>query len=162
VNYTWSVPTANSAKARRKRCLNCNKYFVPRPNVGARAKFCTKDCCDEFHRHGSAFGPMKTGLYRAIDKKYAALEKQMSAKLRTFALAVQVLTDDIMSLRKLALHTDAIAARLLSDYSNHTHCQTGMPRDDSGADDYTLIPRDVEESQRKAAVERTLSGRRSR
>ena len=76
------MPTPQSAKLRRKRCLNCNKYFVPRPNVGRRARFCKKECCDEFHRHGSAFGPMKQGLYKAIDKKYAALEKTTGAKMR--------------------------------------------------------------------------------
>jgi len=76
------VPNTESAKQRRKRCLNCNKLFVPRKNVGDRAKFCKKECCDEFHRHGSAFGPMKLGLYAAIDKKYAALEKEQRRQHR--------------------------------------------------------------------------------
>ncbi len=51
---------------------------------------------------------MKAGLYSAIDKKYAALEKQMRVTIRTFALSVQVLTDDIISLRRIVMHLDSV------------------------------------------------------
>ena len=105
MNYTRSVPTANSQKLRRKRCLNCNKLFTPLRNVGKRAKFCKKECCDEFHRHGSAFGPMKAGLYSAIDKKYAVLERMLRQHMRigTMKAILETLANfnrDVESVRK--------------------------------------------------------------
>lgn len=100
------MPTPQSAKPRRKRCLNDNKLFVPARNVPDQ-KFCCDACRKEFHHHGSAFGPMKLGLYAAIDKKYAALEKQMRLQLRTMTLALTVLTEDIKSLRRIVMDLDS-------------------------------------------------------
>ena len=94
------MPTAISAKLRRKRCLNCNKPFTPKRNVVKKAKFCKDACRKEFWKHGSSFGPIKVGLYAAIDKKYAELEKTVRNTMRTFALAASVLTDDVMVLRR--------------------------------------------------------------
>jgi hypothetical protein len=75
------VPTVKSAKQKRKRCQNCNKLFVPARNVPDQ-KFCKDKCRREFWTHGSAFGPMKAGLYSAIDKKYAALEASIKLRFR--------------------------------------------------------------------------------
>lgn len=90
MNYDGSVPTAKSAKLRRKRCLNDNKLFTPKPNVPDQ-KFCCDPCRKEFHRHGSAFGPMKAGLYKAIDKKVAGIERDMRRELRLTNVALSLL-----------------------------------------------------------------------
>ena len=76
------MPTANSVDPRRKRCLNCNKLFTPKRNVIKKAKFCKDACRKEFWKHGSSFGPIKVGLHAAIEKKYAALGKEMRAAIR--------------------------------------------------------------------------------
>jgi len=56
----------------RRRCRNCDKpYYLTRKHK----KFCTTECKDEFHRHGSAFGPLKnhlTKLIRETGKEEAA------------------------------------------------------------------------------------------
>jgi hypothetical protein len=102
----YGVPTANQPSRRRKRCLNDNKLFIPARNVPDQ-KFCSDACRKEFHHHGSAFGPMKLGLYARIDKKYAALEKTMKTELRVIGEL----------LRHLQLRVDA----LIADYDWHTH-----------------------------------------
>jgi hypothetical protein len=120
------VPTAKSPKQQRKRCQNCNKLFVPKPNLGRRAKFCKKECCDEFHRHGSAFGPMKLGLYAAIDKKYAQLESKMRFALRTVTLAMEVLNNDVKALR-------ALVSKAEQRFGEHIHLETvNVERSDPG------------------------------
>jgi hypothetical protein len=100
------VPTATSATIRRKRCLNCNKFFTPKRNVVKKAKFCKDACRKEFWKHGSSFGPIKVGLYAAIDKKYAALEKETKKRLRemeerwiTARQLISSLTRDVCELR---------------------------------------------------------------
>jgi hypothetical protein len=106
------VPTAKSAKPRRKRCLNDNKFFVPKPNVPDQ-KFCCDPCRKEFHRHGSAFGPMKLGLYSAIDKKYAALERMLRQHMRTGTMKAILETlanfnRDVESVRKRVERLEAL------------------------------------------------------
>ena len=103
------MPTTKTAKGERKRCLNCNKLFVPRPNLGDRAKFCKKECCDEFHRHGSAFGPMKAGLYKAIEKKYAELDKEVTVRLKAVVVRNQLdLSALAVELKELRAQVDAL------------------------------------------------------
>src|SRR5271154_2023750 len=52
----------------KKRCLNCDKKFEKtKPN----RKFCKQDCKDEYNRHGSAFGPLKTRLERIVKLEVA-------------------------------------------------------------------------------------------
>lgn len=64
---------------KRRRCQNCNKLFQP---IRADQKFDSASCRKEFHRYGSSYGPLKTGLHSAIDKKYAALEKAFKQQLK--------------------------------------------------------------------------------
>lgn len=67
---------------KRRRCENCNALYQP---TREDQRFCRKDgdnCRKEFHRYGSSYGPLKTGLHKAIDKKYAELEKAVGNKVR--------------------------------------------------------------------------------
>lgn len=64
---------------KRRRCQNCNKLFQP---IRADQKFDSASCRKEFHRYGSSYGPLKTGLHSAIDKKYVALEKAFKQQLK--------------------------------------------------------------------------------
>jgi hypothetical protein len=71
------VPVAVKIKFRQRRCGNCNILYQP---VRNNQKFCTKNkgqCRKEFHRYGSSYGPLKTGLEKTIDKKYAALRSEI-------------------------------------------------------------------------------------
>ena len=115
------MPTAKSAKQKRKRCQNCNKLFVPARNVPDQ-KFCKDACRREFWTHGSAFGPMKAGLYRAIDKKYAALEKEANRRHRAF---MSEIADQSRRIDRLDSLVSAIIDLRLntfkSDYEAHTH-----------------------------------------
>jgi hypothetical protein len=140
------VPTAKSAKQKRKRCQNCNKLFVPARNVPDQ-KFCKDKCRREFWTHGSAFGPMKAGLYSAIDKKYVSLKKEWRTEIKDQSRRID--------------RAEALLLKLQTAHEEHTHRQTGM-RGGDPADDYTDIPKDVEESRRKRTVERCLSDARSR
>jgi len=63
-----SPAPAPKPKFPKKRCLNCDKKFEKnRPN----RKFCQQSCKDEYNRHGSAFGPLKTRLERIIKLEVA-------------------------------------------------------------------------------------------
>lgn len=49
----------------RRRCRNCDAlYYRTRPHK----KFCSIVCKDEYHKYGSAFGPLKTYLTNLIQK----------------------------------------------------------------------------------------------
>jgi hypothetical protein len=120
------VTTAKSTKQRRKRCLNDNKLFVPARNVPDQ-KFCCDKCRKEFWTHGSAFGPMKLGLYSAIDKKYAALFRETTRRFvderKREELRFQDLERKIASLaiqianvgRDIQRETEARNVRIMSD-----------------------------------------------
>jgi hypothetical protein len=110
------VPTAQSAKQKRKRCQNCNKLFVPARNVPDQ-KFCKDACRREFWTHGSAFGPMKAGLYSAIDKKYAALQKEVAQRLRAIVDCAARLEVRIVRLEERA----ALLERSKHEFEDHTH-----------------------------------------
>lgn len=47
----------------RKRCKNCPKMF---PKTRPNREFCSPACKKEFHRHGSAFGPLKETLQNLV------------------------------------------------------------------------------------------------
>lgn len=75
------MTTPHSAKqpSKRRRCDNCNTLFRP---GRIWAKFCSEKCRKEFHRYGSSYGPLKTGLHKAIDKKYAELRRDTTTALQ--------------------------------------------------------------------------------
>jgi hypothetical protein len=67
---------------KRRRCQNCNALYMP---TREDQKYCRTlpdpdKCRKEFYRYGSSYGPLKTGLHKAIDKKYAALFREMTAR----------------------------------------------------------------------------------
>ena len=75
---------------KRRRCQNCHNLYMP---TREDQKFCRTlpdrdKCRKEFYRYGSSYGPLKTGLERAIEKKYAALEKEMSARFKALSSVV--------------------------------------------------------------------------
>ena len=54
---------AEPEKKRRKRCDNCGGFFYRNRK---NQRFCKKQCKDEFHRCGSAFGPLKDWLLKQV------------------------------------------------------------------------------------------------
>lgn len=77
------------SKMKRRRCLNDHKLFQPKLR---NQKFCCDPCRKEFHRYGSSYGPLRTGLHRAIDQKYSSLKKDLLdclARLETRLLLVE-------------------------------------------------------------------------
>lgn len=86
---------ADPPKGRHIRCRNCGKRS-PVPETVKIKLFCSPGCKAEYHRHGSAFGPLKTRLENLVRKYFkeiaqdrvAALEKRV-AELEAAALAVQ-------------------------------------------------------------------------
>ncbi len=56
-------------------CRNCGKR---KPKTHYQKKFCDRHCKDEFHRHGSAFGPLKETLHNLVKRwlEENATEKQ--------------------------------------------------------------------------------------
>lgn len=55
-------------KLRQIHCRNCGKRSSVPPNVQVKL-FCSPLCKAEYHRHGSAFGPLKTKLENLV-KRY--------------------------------------------------------------------------------------------
>ena len=75
---------------KRRRCQNCNKLYRP---VRDDQKFCRDNddpdkCRKEFYRYGSSYGPLRTGLHNAIDKKYAELKRQIEARMLTLSAMI--------------------------------------------------------------------------
>lgn len=78
---------------KRRRCQNCNKLYLP---TREDQKFCRTlpdrdKCRKEFYRYGSSYGPLKTGLHKAIDNKCAELR----AEFRTLKRVVDALTKEV-------------------------------------------------------------------
>jgi hypothetical protein len=59
------TPESTAKKFKRRRCDNCGDWF---PLTKANRKFCKDQCKDEFHNHGSAFGPLKVTLTKLVEK----------------------------------------------------------------------------------------------
>lgn len=65
---------------RRMRCDNC---FAPTPKRTGNKRFCSDQCRKEFHRHGSAFGPLRVKLEKIIAQATRELRAELeAAKLR--------------------------------------------------------------------------------
>ena len=93
--YTWRVPLSKTREEaqeprapkktfKRRRCENCNRLYTP---IREDQRFCQHDgdnCRKEFHRYGSSYGPLKTGLHKAIEKKYADLAKDSERRYKAF------------------------------------------------------------------------------
>jgi len=82
------TPISQSKPTKRARCENCHALYHPNPRR-PKQKFCSENCRKEFHRYGSSYGPLKTGLHKAIDKKYAELEKFTRAALVGLARRIE-------------------------------------------------------------------------
>lgn len=95
---------------KRRRCENCNALYQP---TREDQRFCRKDgdnCRKEFHRYGSSYGPLKTGLHKAIDKKVIDLEKTL--KVRCALLLDGGVDRQRVELGKLRLQIDALRGQI--------------------------------------------------
>lgn len=64
-------------KHKTRRCDNCGDLYIARRQD---QRFCTHNngaCRKQFHKFGAAFGPLKDGLERAIEMKYAELRREV-------------------------------------------------------------------------------------
>jgi hypothetical protein len=50
----------------RKRCRNCPKFFL---QTHPRKLFCSRECTNQFHRYGFAYGPLKAHLENKLIPK---------------------------------------------------------------------------------------------
>jgi hypothetical protein len=87
--FRANVPTPAQDEAKpklkRKKCLNCDKKFeLTKPN----RKFCTTECKNEFGRHGSAFGPLKTHIETMMTRHTRALRAEVVKLQRELLLAI--------------------------------------------------------------------------
>jgi hypothetical protein len=101
---------------KRRRCENCNKLYMP---SRADQKFCRNlpdpdKCRKEFYRYGSSYGPLKTGLHKAIDKKYRELERETNATIRAHRVRIDGLVDENRTMR-------ALLQKALDRFEGHTH-----------------------------------------
>jgi hypothetical protein len=92
-----------SKKFRRRRCQNCHNLYQP---TREDQKFCRDNsdpdkCRKEFYRYGSSYGPLKTGLEKAIDKKCAGLRAQVADQLRIAADVIAKLEARIARIEQL-------------------------------------------------------------
>ncbi|MBF6570486.1 MAG: hypothetical protein IVW54_16590 [Candidatus Binataceae bacterium] len=68
-------------KLRRRRCLNDGVLF---PMTRKNRRFCKRECKDEYHRYGSAFGPLRDWLQKRIDQASKAnFDQKFLAMLKT-------------------------------------------------------------------------------
>lgn len=93
------VPSKRSK--RRRRCRNCGELFEPKRSW---QHFCREACKAEFHRYGSAFGPLKerlTKLVRSIVRPI--IDEEIEAGLAVFRSAydrqLAALTGEVSRLR---------------------------------------------------------------
>jgi len=112
----------NGVTFKRRRCENCNKLYLP-SRIDQR--FCRelpdKDKCrKEFFRYGSSYGPLKTGLHKAIDKKYDELRLKFTKMFiemgKSEAHRINALLVDVVDIRsdiqKLAVEVGSLRAEL--------------------------------------------------
>ncbi len=117
-----AMPANKPAKQKRKRCENCNKLFEPKKPW---SKFCKDECRKEFHRYGSSYGPLKTGLHKAIDKKYAELRRDFFREMKDQSRRIDRLEKMIeadpnrTAVEVAELRTEFDLWR--GQYENHTH-----------------------------------------
>lgn len=75
MNVPPNPPAADLAtptgKRKRKRCDNCGEWLEL---TKVNRRFCNTECKNEFHSHGSAFGPLKTKIETLIRKHVDTLQ----------------------------------------------------------------------------------------
>jgi len=96
-------PAAPVAKKKwpKRRCDNCGDWFDKKRKT---QKFCPKNngaCRKEFFRYGAAFGPLKLGLEKTIEKKCAGLRAQVAEQLRIAADVIAKLETRIARIEQL-------------------------------------------------------------
>lgn len=101
---------------KRRRCQNCNKLYMPSRED---QKFCRDlpdpdKCRKEFYRYGSSYGPLKTGLHKAIDKKYAALEASIKQRFFEAHNRIARIEGENRTMR-------ALLQKALDRFEDHSH-----------------------------------------
>jgi hypothetical protein len=99
-NQTQQAPSEKKT-FKRRRCQNCNALYMP---TREDQKFCRTlpdpdKCRKEFYRYGSSYGPLKTGLHKAIDKKYRELEAVVKAGWREAYARIDLLEKALFELK---------------------------------------------------------------
>jgi hypothetical protein len=158
---------------KRRRCQNCNALYMP---TREDQKFCRTlpdrdKCRKEFYRYGSSYGPLKTGLHKAIEKKCAELEKhyakvyrEMRGTLANLRAAVADMRTDLLGLQllyapdeKVVVERTEVEAQVKElrgqietmrlEFERHTH-------DLNFQDEPTLVPTAVLEREWKEVEKR--------
>lgn len=86
---------------RRRRCDNCNRLYRPtkedqrfcRDAVKGKPNFCRY----EFHKHGSAFGPLKTRLEKLCLQTIKGEVAKIRAELASMKNRLDELAEDILT-----------------------------------------------------------------
>jgi archaellum component FlaC len=92
-------------------------------------------CRQEWNRYGSSYGPLKDGLHKAIEKKYAELRADTKLAVRQLASQIDVLSSDInltakaltQQIEKMAVEVAELRKQLdevrgqLEELRRHTH-----------------------------------------
>ena len=115
-----STLISKTASKKRARCENCHALYRRNPQR-PKQKFCCETCRKEFHRYGSSYGPLKTGLHKAIDKKYAALRKELIGEMSLIRLRD---THRESELKRLAVEVAELRAKMVTargQFDDHTH-----------------------------------------
>ena len=103
------APTARRGRLNLepRRCLNDHQPFQPKIR---KQKFCSDACRKEFHRYGSSYGPLKTGLEKVIRDQFDRLKgdmdglvskqekRQMEIEIKTLRFNMNGLTERMSEL----------------------------------------------------------------
>lgn len=88
-------PDPAPVKLKRKRCLNCGRLF---PLTKESRKFCKDECRKEFHRYGAAYGPLRQGLEKLIERTTREQYRELKQSVQQLSKRIDRLTRDILEL----------------------------------------------------------------
>lgn len=126
-NRKQELLTNPPAKLPRRRCLNCNGWFL---KTRKNKKFCKKECKDEYNRYGSAFGPLKEWIGKLIEKlSKETFERRLRVFLETEAGRAAITAAGFIHRDELqAYATDAQLQLVLMATRNITERVTALER----------------------------------
>lgn len=117
-------PSQHELMARygRKRCDNCGAWF---PLTRPKRRFCKDECKDEFHYHGSAFGPLKIRLEKLVANlaAEAITPKRLAAAGFVHRSQLKTLVGRVKDIERKLLHSNLV----LDDDAAAISSTTGEP-----------------------------------
>jgi len=114
----------------RKRCQNCGGFMtITTARAHRTKKFCKRSCKDEFHNHGSAFGPLKVTLENLVTRWLKDHRKEVNRRLDAIEERITVMERDAEDFDARLIQLRQDVSRFLVSITTKQSAEEDIPTD---------------------------------